>query len=106
MCQRTLKFVQRMDWTGALDSCDYYSAMDRYPWATEDDLDDGVRVAFPDGTTKIAIEAVRSIAIRTPLGALAAWLLWVPPIKMLGARIYAYAAAHRKSGACRIGAHR
>lgn len=66
-------------------------------WAEvdRDALGDGLRVRFPDGSVTIGIDAVRSIAIRMPLTALPALLLWVPGLHRLGARGYALVAARR-----------
>jgi predicted DCC family thiol-disulfide oxidoreductase YuxK len=97
ICQRSLRLVKAFDWLGVFDSCSYWDALERYPEATEGGIDAGVRVRFADGSCRVAIEAVRSIAIRTPLGALVAWTLWIPPVKALAARAYAFVASRRHS---------
>jgi hypothetical protein len=42
------------------------------------------------------VDAVRAIAIRTPLGALGAWLLYVPGLHRLGEHGYAQVAKRRR----------
>jgi hypothetical protein len=44
---------------------------------------------------------VRSIMMRTPLGALVGWLLYVPPARALANRLYCAIAARRHTS-CRL----
>lgn len=105
MCTRSARLVRAFDWLHRLDTIGFTQAVVLHPDVAARELDEGLRVRFPDGSMTIGIDAVRSIAIRTPLGALVAWLLYVPPVRALGARLYAWVAA-RRHGACELTAPR
>jgi len=95
-CARSVRLMTGLDWLGRLDRLGYSVAVERYPEVARGLLDEGVRVRFPDGTVTVGIDAVRSALVRTPLGALPAALLYLPPVRLLGARVYRFVAAHRR----------
>ena len=96
MCRRSVRWVRRLDWLRRLDDMGYSQAVGRYPEVGRGALGDGLRVRFDDGSVALGVDAVRSIAIRTPLGALGAWALYVPGLHALGTRGYAAIAARRR----------
>lgn len=105
MCRRTMRMVDAFDWLSAFAQQPYDEAVVRYPQVERRQLDEGIRVLFADGSVVVGIDAVRSIAMRTPLGALLAWTLYLPPVRWLGARAYRSIAARRRRDAgqaCRL----
>ncbi|MGI9116280.1 MAG: thiol-disulfide oxidoreductase DCC family protein [Gaiellales bacterium] len=96
MCRRSVRWVRRLDWLRRLDDMGYSVAVQRYPEIGRGALGDGLRVRFPDGRVALGVDAVRAIAIRTPLGALGAWTLYVRGLHALGARGYAEIARRRR----------
>jgi predicted DCC family thiol-disulfide oxidoreductase YuxK len=103
-CTRSIRMLQRLDWLRRLDRLGYSQAVQRYPEIGRGALGDGLRVRFADGSVAVGVDAVRSAAIRTPLGALGAWTLYVPGLHALGARAYAALAARRMrlGGSCEL----
>ncbi len=87
--------VRRFDWLRRLDDMGYSEAEQRYPEVARGAVGEGLRVRYPDGSVAIGVDAVRAIAIRTPLGALGAWALYVPGLHRLGAVGYAQIAKRR-----------
>ncbi len=96
MCRRSVRWVRRLDWLRRLDDLGYSEAVVRYPEIGRGQLGDGLRVRFASGDVALGVDAVRSIAIRTPLGALGAWALYLPGLHALGARGYAELARRRR----------
>jgi predicted DCC family thiol-disulfide oxidoreductase YuxK len=96
MCRRSVRWVRRLDWLRRLDDMGYSEAVARYPEIGRGALGDGLRVRYPDGSVALGVDSVRAIAIRTPLGALGAWALYVPGLHALGARGYAEIAKRRR----------
>ena len=97
-----MRMVRATDWLGSFDHMAYDEAIRHFPQVSRDLLDEGIRVLFPDSSVVIGIEAVRSIAIRTPLGALPALLLYIPPVRRLGDSVYRAIAARRASDNCSL----
>lgn len=95
-CRRQERRIRLLDWTRAFETLPYDRAAQRWPEVRRGALGDGLRVRFPDGSVTVGIDAVRSIAIRLPLLTLPALLLWVPPIRALGAAAYRVVAANRR----------
>ena len=96
MCRRSVRWVRRLDWLRRLDDLGYSVAVERYPEIGRGALGDGLRVRYPDGSVTLGVDAVRAIGIRTPLGALGAWTLYLPGLHALGARGYAEIAKRRR----------
>jgi predicted DCC family thiol-disulfide oxidoreductase YuxK len=96
MCRNSVRWVRRLDWLRRLDDLGYSVAVERYPEIGRGQLGDGLRVRFASGDVALGIDAVRSIAIRTPLGALGAWALYVPGLHELGSLGYAQIAKRRR----------
>ena len=96
MCRGSARWVRRLDWLRRLDDMGYSVAVQRYPEIGRGALGDGLRLRYGDGTVALGIDAVRGIAVRTPLGTLGAWALYVPQIRRLGARAYALNAKRRR----------
>jgi hypothetical protein len=103
-----MRMLRALDWLRRLDRLGYSEAVVRYPELGRGALGDGLRVRFPDGSVALGVDAVRSAAIRTPLGALVAWPLYLPGLHGIGARLYARVAARRMAlgGACELPAAR
>jgi predicted DCC family thiol-disulfide oxidoreductase YuxK len=95
-CTRSVRLLTRLDWLRRLDRLGYSVAVERYPEVSRGLLDEGVRVRFPDHTVTVGIDAVRSALVRTPLGLLPAALLYIPPVRWVGARVYRLVAARRR----------
>lgn len=100
MCTRSVRLVRAFDWLRRFEFAGFSTAV-QLPEVAASELDEGIRVRFPDRSITIGIDAVRSIMVRTPLGALVGWLLYVPPIRAVGDRAYRFVAA-RRSTSCRI----
>lgn len=94
-CRRQERLIQRLDWLRRFDSMPYDAAVIGWPEVGRGTLGDGLRVRFPDQTVTVGIDAVRSIALRLPLTAIPALLLWVPGLHALGAVAYRFVAARR-----------
>lgn len=94
-CRRQERRIQRLDWLRRFDTLPYDAAVLGWPEVARGTLGDGLRVRFPDQTVTVGIDAVRSIAVRLPLTAVPALLLWVPGLRALGAVAYRFVAARR-----------
>lgn len=101
ICQRAVRFVKAFDWLRRFHFEGYSTAFSMFPEIAGTDMDEGVRARFPDGSVAVGIDAVRSIAMRTPLGALVAWTLYIPPIRWVGRKAYCWI-AERRHTACRL----
>lgn len=95
-CRRQERLIGRLDWLHRFDTVPYGAAVQVWPEVARGTLGDGLRVRFPDGTVTVGIDAVRSIAVRMPLTALPALLLWLPGFRHLGDVLYRYVARRRK----------
>ncbi len=96
LCRRSTRILQSLDWFGRLAFVDMSqvsaetlpvdpgTAMRGMPMKT---IDNRVLVGFP---------AVRRALVQTPLGALVAWVFYLPGISHLGERIYRHIAANRR----------
>jgi predicted DCC family thiol-disulfide oxidoreductase YuxK len=98
-CRRQERRIRRLDWLGRLRTRTYDDAVLDWPEVARGTLGDGLRVRFDDASVTVGIDAVRSIAVRMPLTAIPALLLWVPGIHALGARAYGRVAARRRRDA-------
>lgn len=98
-CRRQERRIRRLDWFGRFDAVTYDAAVQVWPEVARGTLGDGLRVRFPDGSVTVGIDAVRSIAVRLPLTALPALLLWLPGFRHVGAAVYRFIAKHRKRDA-------
>ena len=104
-CRTQERRIRALDWTRSFETLAYDRAAQRWPEVRRGALGDGLRVRFPDGSVTIGIDAVRSVAIRLPLLAVPALLLWVPPFKALAAMVYRHVAANRSrddDGTCQL----
>lgn len=95
MCTRSVRIVRAFDWLRRFRFAGFSTAAAQLPEVAASELDEGIRVRFPDRSITIGIDAVRSIMMRTPLGALVGWTLYIPPIRSLGDRAYRVVAARR-----------
>lgn len=98
-CRRQERVIRRLDWLHVFDTVPYDAAVQVWPEVARGTLGDGLRVRFPDATATVGIEAVRSIAIRMPLTALPALLLWLPGFRQLGGLAYRFVARRRRRDA-------
>ena len=87
-CTRSVRLLRRLDWLRRLDDEGYSTAAERYPELGRGALGEGLRVRFADGSVTLGADAVRSAAMRTPLGALVAWPLYVPGLHGIGTAAY------------------
>ncbi|MCW2955943.1 MAG: hypothetical protein JWO69_812 [Thermoleophilia bacterium] len=94
-CRRQEQRVRRLDWLGRFDTQPYDAAVQVWPEVARGTLGDGLRVRFADGSVTVGIDAVRSIAVRLPLTALPALLLWLPGAYHLARAAYRWKAARR-----------
>jgi len=95
MCRRSARMVRRFDWLRRLDDMGYSEAEARFPEVARGAVGEGLRVRYPEGSVAIGIDAVRAIALRTPLGAPFAWVLYLPGLHARGALGYAQIAKRR-----------
>jgi predicted DCC family thiol-disulfide oxidoreductase YuxK len=101
MCTRSVRFVRAFDWLRRFEYAGFSEAAMQHPEVAASSLDDGLRARFPDGSMTVGIDAVRSIMVRTPLGALVGWTLYVPPIRAVARRVYCEI-ARRRHTSCRL----
>ncbi|MCZ4496175.1 MAG: hypothetical protein JWM25_758 [Thermoleophilia bacterium] len=94
-CRRQERRIRTLDWFGRFDAQPYDAAVQVWPEVARGTLGDGLRVRFPDGSVTVGIDAVRSIALRLPLTAIPAVLLWLPGIYQLARAAYRWKAARR-----------
>lgn len=94
-CRRQERRIGLLDWLHRFHSVPYDAAVQAWPEVARGTLGDGLRVRFPDGTVTVGIDAVRSIAVRLPLTAIPALLLWVPGLHRLGDLAYRFIASRR-----------
>lgn len=95
-CRRQARTIARLDWLRRFTSVPYDDAVNVWPEVARGTLGDGLRVRFADGTVRIGIDAVRSIALRMPLTAIPALLLWLPGFHRLGDVAYRFVARRRR----------
>jgi predicted DCC family thiol-disulfide oxidoreductase YuxK len=95
-CRKQERRIRRLDWLGRFDTRTYDDAVEVWPEVGRGALGDGLRVRFPDGSVTIGVDAVRSIAVRLPLTALPALLLWIPGLHGIGAWGYGIVARRRQ----------
>lgn len=102
LCRRTTRVLRRLDWLGALRFEDMNTARDLpVPLAA---AMEGMPMRTHDDRTLIGFSAVRRALIRTPIGALFAWILYVPGLGWLAQRVYRHVAAtRRRDAACGAG---
>ena len=105
-CRRQERRIRKLDWLDRFESLDYDTAVTIWPEVDRGALGNGLRVRFPDASVTVGIDAVRSIAVRLPLAAVPALLLWVPGLHRLGAIAYGFVARRRTrdgdDGACAV----
>jgi len=99
---KAMRFVKFWDWLGRLEAVDYYTAAARYPEVAVHELDEGMQLRRADGRLLAGFPAARATMMHTIAGALVGWLLYVPPLSVLGARLYRWVADRRVAGACAI----
>jgi hypothetical protein len=90
-----MRVVRRFDWLRRLGHMSHGEAARIFPEIDTGELEAGLRVRFPDGSLNVGVDAVRSIALRTPLGFVPALLLFLPGVHWLGARAYGWVAQRR-----------
>ncbi|MCW2927632.1 MAG: hypothetical protein JWM86_1600 [Thermoleophilia bacterium] len=95
-CRRQARRIEQLDWLGRFTCVPYDDAVQVWPDVSRELLGDGLRVRFDGGSVPVGIDAVRSIALRMPLTAIPALLLWVPGIHALGAWAYGIVARRRQ----------
>jgi predicted DCC family thiol-disulfide oxidoreductase YuxK len=103
-CTRSMRLLGALDWLRRVDRLGYSLAVDRYPEVGRGALGEGLRMRYPDGSVAVGVDAVRAAGIRTPVGALVSWPLYLPVIHGLGARAYRFIAARRMAlgGSCEL----
>jgi predicted DCC family thiol-disulfide oxidoreductase YuxK len=94
-CRASVRLVDRFDWFGRFAQMPFDRAMDEYPASSSWMLESGLRVAFPDGSATIGVDAVRSIMVRTPLGVPFGLMLYLPGVHALARRVYRWVASRR-----------
>lgn len=100
LCRRSRRVLLALDWLGALRFEDMnQTSPDQLPV----DIDvamTGMPMRTSDGRVLIGYDAVRRALIRTPLGSLFAWALYLPGFSWVGRRAYAWIALNRRRDAC------
>jgi predicted DCC family thiol-disulfide oxidoreductase YuxK len=94
-CQRSIRIVRALDWLRLLPAEDFVTASARDPRVARSALDEGIRVQSRDGSMSIGIDAVRAMTLRMPLFAWLGVLLYVPPVRWIGGKAYAWISARR-----------
>lgn len=101
LCQGTGRVLRRLDVLGRLQFEDM-TAVDParlpVPWET---AMRGMPMQTGDGRVLVGFSAVRRALVQTPLGALAAWVLYVPGVSWVGTRVY-NGMARRRRRACSV----
>jgi len=102
-CRAGAKRLKRLDWLNQLTMVDYQSVPESESPVEYDVFDQGMPVRTNRGDILVGFPGVRHAFLRTPIGWLVGWTLYVPGISHLGRRIYDRIARRRPRGqACAI----
>ncbi|MEM7754014.1 MAG: DUF393 domain-containing protein [Planctomycetota bacterium] len=102
MCRRSTAILHRLDWLGNLASVDMTAVPPAdLPVAPETAMA-GLPMRTADGRVLVGFPAVRRALSRTPLGAPAAWVLWIPGVSHVGQAVYGWVARNRSRDACSL----
>ena len=103
MCSRSVRVLSRLDWLGTLGFQDMTAVPPSELPVDWSHAMRGMPMRTSDGRVLVGFPAVRRAFLRTPLGALVAWLFYLPGVAQLGAAAYRWVADHRKrGGACAL----
>lgn len=93
--------MRALDWFNQFEDGGYYALSTDRPDIAKTNLDDGVQLWTQGGYVRTGFEAVRAIALRLPLLAPLAALLYIPPVAHVGQKLYRWYAA-RRPNACKV----
>lgn len=96
LCRRTVRVLRALDWLGTLRFEDMLTARPGTQPVPIETAMRGMPMRTSGGKVHVGFPAVRRALIRTPLGAVLAWILYVPGLSYLGARGYQWIADHRR----------
>lgn len=104
MCRRTVRWLRALDWLGRLGYADMTVSRD-LPVAMDVAMR-GMPMRTRDGRVLVGFPAVRRALLQTPLGALGAWILYLPGVSAVAERVYQRIATGRRRDAgasCTVG---
>lgn len=106
VCRGGVRRLLRLDWLGSLEAIDFNTlAAEKRP-VDDATFAGGMPLHTRGGRLLVGFLAVRHALMRTPVGWLAGWLLYVPGFSHLGRWGYdAFARRRRRDGgsaACRV----
>ncbi|MCP9874360.1 thiol-disulfide oxidoreductase DCC family protein [Synechococcus sp. Cruz CV-v-12] len=102
LCQRSRGILVSLDWFGALRFVDQTQLpIERLPVPLDAALA-GMPMVTAEGRVLVGYAAVRRAFIRTPLGVLTGWPLYLPGLSWVGQRVYGVIARNRKRE-CKVG---
>jgi predicted DCC family thiol-disulfide oxidoreductase YuxK len=100
LCVRSKRVLTALDWLGFLRFEDMNLAPDLPVPLDAAFL--GMPMRTKGGRVLVGYPAIRRALMRTPLGALVAWLLYVPGVSWVGRRVYDWVARHRPRTSCKL----
>lgn len=103
LCQRSRRVLEALDWLGSLRFVDQSAVSpERLPVSVAI-ANSGMPMTTGDGRVYVGFPAVRRALMRTPLGMIVAWPLYLPGLSQIGTRAYGMIAANRH-GVCKVSA--
>lgn len=101
MCRRTTRMLRSLDWQNRLVFEDFTKLDAAQMPVLYEQAMLGMPLRTVDGRVLVGYPAIRRALMQTPLGALVAWILYLPGVSWIGRRVYNWVARNRKR-ACEI----
>jgi predicted DCC family thiol-disulfide oxidoreductase YuxK len=98
LCRRSTAVLRRLDWLGRLEFRDMNTDPD-LPVRFEQAMA-GMPMRTRHGSILVGFPAVRRALLQTPLGALPAFILYLPGLNCLGRTLYRRIATSRRRDLC------
>jgi len=98
MCRASRSWTKLLDWFGRITWLDFRLSQTReqVPYLQDEQLEKEMVAITADGRVFSGFKAWREILARLPLTFVPSFLCYLPPISMIGGRVYQFIAARRK----------
>lgn len=100
LCRRSVTWLRRLDWLGRLRFADMTAVPPSELPVDPAEAMRGMPMRTADGRVLVGFRAVRRALSQTPLGAPAAWAMYLPLVSTLGEQVYRLIALNRRRDAC------